>query len=151
MSDYEFTISLRIRHPGIEPSEITSALGIEPQHMWKCGDSRLGSTGESLEGTYRESYWMGRLMDEPQLSSEPVSVEGVLLHTLRQLGRSQDFLSRLSDSGGVTELHISMFARRNFQLELSPQALTLLSRLGLGMVLEVNLHPARAKSVPSQN
>ena len=51
----------------------------------------------------------------------------------------------------MTELHISMFARRTFQLELSPQALSLLSRLGLGMVLEVNLQPGRAKSVPSQN
>jgi hypothetical protein len=144
MSDYEFTISLRIRHPSIAPSEITSALGIEPQHTWKSGDARLGSTGESLEGTYRESYWMGRLMDEPQPSSELVSVEGVLRQTLTQLRRSQDFLARLSESGGVAELHISMFARRNFRLELSPRSLTALGRLGLGIALDVNLHQVPA-------
>jgi Domain of unknown function (DUF4279) len=151
MSDYEFTISLCIRHPGIEPSEITRALGIEPQHMWKSGDCRLGSTGESLEGTYRESYWMGRLMDEPQLSSELVSVEGVLLQTLTQLRRSQDFLTRLSESGGVGELHISMFARRNFRLELPPQFLAVLGRLGLGIALEVHSQPAHATPASSQN
>lgn len=151
MSDYEFTISLRIRHPDIAPSEITSALGIEPQHMWKSGDCRLGSTGESLEGRYRESYWMGRLMDEPQLSSERMSVEGVLLQKLTQLGRSQEFLSRLSETGGVAELHISMFARKNFRLELSPRALASLGRLALGIALEVNLHLAQAKSASSKN
>ncbi len=70
---------------------------------------------------------------------------------LTQLGRSQDFLSRLSESGGVAELHISMFARKNFRLELSPRALASLGRLGLGIALEVNLHLARAKSASSQN
>jgi hypothetical protein len=142
MKPYEFTFSLRVRHPDIEPSEITQALGIAPQHTWKAGDSRSGSTGEPREGTYRESYWMGRLMDEPQLSSDLMSVEAVLLRTLTQLRRSQDFLARLSKEGGVSELHISMVARSNFQLELSAQALTLIGRLGLGITLEVaNIAP----------
>lgn len=150
MNDYEFTFSLRIRHPGVEPSEITQALGIEPQHSWKAGDSRRGSTGEPLERTYRESYWMGRLMDQPQLSSERVSVEAVLLQTLTQLRRSQDFLARLSKEGGVAELHISMFARKNFRLDLSAESLTLLSRLGLGITLEVNSPAAGAAATSLQ-
>jgi Domain of unknown function (DUF4279) len=151
MSDYEFTVSLRIRHPGIEPSEITRALGIEPQHTWKFGDCRIGSAGQSLEGTYRESYWMGRLMDEPQLSSDLVSVEGVLLQTLTQLSRAQHFFSHLSENGGVAELHISMFARRNFRLELSPRALKSLGQLRMGVALEVILHPAPATSASMQS
>ena len=150
MNDYEFTFSLRIRHPAIEPAEITEALGIEPQHTWKAGDSRRASTGEPLERTYRESYWMGRLMDEPQLSSELASVEATLLQTLTQLRRSQDFLARLSQEGGVAELHISMFTRGNFRLELSAESLTLLGRLGLGIALEVNSQfaDAAAPSLP---
>jgi hypothetical protein len=149
MNAYEFTASLRIRHPGIEPSEITRALGIEPQHTWKAGDSRLGSTGQTLEGIYRESYWMGRLMDEPQLSSELVSVEGLVLQILTQLRRSQDFLARLGKDGGVAELHISMFTRENFRLELSSESLTLLGRLGLGIALEVNSQVVQAPSRPT--
>ncbi len=151
MSDYEFTVSLRIRHPDIEPAQITQALGIEPQHTWKAGDTRRGPTGESLEGTYRESYWMARLMDEPQLSSELVSVEGVLLQTLTQLGRSQDFLSRLSEGGGVAELYISMFARKHFRLELSSQSLALLGRLGLGIAIEVHSHLSRPTPISLQS
>jgi len=42
MNAYEFTLSLRIRHPGIDPAEISSALGIEPQHTWKAGEPRRG-------------------------------------------------------------------------------------------------------------
>jgi hypothetical protein len=149
MSDYEFTISLHIRHPSIGPPEITRALGIEPQHAWKSGDRRLGSMGESLDGTYRESYWMGRLMSEPQLSSEFVSVEHVLLQTVTQLSRAQEFLSRLSESGGAAELQISMFARKTFRLELTPRSLAALGRLGLGVALELNLHAAQPSPASS--
>jgi hypothetical protein len=70
MSEYEFTISLRIRHPDIDPSLISEQLGVEPQHTWRAGEARRDATGDELRGVYRESYWMGRLMSEPQLSSE---------------------------------------------------------------------------------
>jgi hypothetical protein len=40
MSEYEFTLSLRLRHPAIDPTKITQTLGIEPQHTWKAGDRR---------------------------------------------------------------------------------------------------------------
>jgi len=101
MSDYEFTLSLRIRHPRIDPSIITDELGIEPQHTWKAGDRRLDATGEAIEGSYRESYWMARLLEQPQLSSERHSVEGMLMQTLAQLQRSQPFLERINAEQGV--------------------------------------------------
>jgi hypothetical protein len=92
MSEYEFTISLRIRHPSIEPHTITKTLGIEPQHSWKAGDARRSPAGEALEGSYRESYWIARLMPEPELSSDRSTVESVVLQTLAQLRRSHAFL-----------------------------------------------------------
>lgn len=144
MSEYEFTVSLRIRHPGIDPADITRTLCIEPQHTWKSGDVRRGPAGESLDGTYRESYWMARLMEEPQLSSERASVENVLLQTVAQLRRSEDFLVGLSESGGVAELHVSLFARQDFRLDLPPEPLLLLGRMGLGIALDVHPYLPRA-------
>jgi hypothetical protein len=141
MSEYEFTISLRIRHPGVDPSSITQALAIKPQHTWKAGDRRRGAGGEELDGVYRESYWMGRLMDEPQLSSSRLSVETVLLRTLAQLRRAEHFLRQLDTDGGVAELYVSLFAREDFRLELSAQTLTLLGRLGLAVALDVHPQP----------
>jgi len=146
MSEYEFTISLRIRHPSIDPATITRMLGMEPQHTWHSGAPRRGPAGEALEGVYRESYWMGRLMEEPQLSSAQVSVESVLLRTLAHLRRSQDFLEQLHGAGGVAELYVTLFAREDFRLELSAQSLALLGRLGLAVALDVHPQPSHGLS-----
>jgi len=151
MSEYEFTVSLRIRHPSIGPSRITEALGIEPQHTWKAGEPRGDPGSGDRGGVYRESYWMGRLMDEPQLSSGQVSVETVLLQTLTQLRRSQPFLEQLSADGGVAELSISLFARENFRLELSSDSLALLGRLRLSVALDIQPHAPFDAPAPATN
>jgi Domain of unknown function (DUF4279) len=146
MSEYEFTVSLRLRHPAIDPSRITQTLGIEPQHTWKAGDPRRDPAGGALEGVYRESYWMGRLMDEPQLSSARVSVETVLLQNLTHLRRSHDFLQQLHAEGGVAELHVTLYAREAFRLELSEESLGLLGRLGFAVALDVHPRPSPGAS-----
>ena len=142
MSEYEFTLSLRLRHPSIDPFRITQTLGIEPQHTWKAGDSRRDPAGAALEGAYRDSYWMGRLMEEPKLSSDRLSVESVLLQTLAHLRRSQAFLEQLHAEGGVAELHVSLYAREAFRLELSDETLRLLGRLGMAVALDVHPSPS---------
>jgi hypothetical protein len=151
MSEYEFTISLRIRHPTVDPDRITKALGIEPQHTWKAGDPRRDPGGEELEGDYRESFWMGRLMDAPQLSSGRLSVESVLQRTLDQLRRSHEFLDELNTNGGVAELQVSLYARENFRLELPADSLALLSRLRVSVVLDVHLHTPHTASSSQAN
>lgn len=93
MSAYEFTVSLRIRHPTIDPAKISAALGIEPQHIWRAGEPRCDAAGVELGGAHHDSYWMGRLTEAPQLSSNGVSVEGVILRTLTQLRLSNPFSS----------------------------------------------------------
>jgi Domain of unknown function (DUF4279) len=143
-SEYEFTISLRLRHPGIDPARITDTLAIEPQHSWKAGDPRRDPAGAALEGVHRESFWVAQLMERPQLAIAGVSVESVLLQKLGQLRRSQSFLAQLDAEGGVAELHISLFARTDFRLDLSAQSLALLGHLGLAVALDVHLQPAHA-------
>jgi hypothetical protein len=142
LSDYEFTISLRVRHPGIDPALITEQLGVEPQHTWRAGEARRDVAGDQLKGVYRESYWMGKLMAQPQLSSESASLESVLRQLSERLRRAQELLGRLNAEGGVSELHVSVFARGDFRLELSAQLVAALSRYGLGVTLEVNVQPA---------
>ncbi len=146
MSDYEFTITLRIRHPDIDPARITAMLGVEPQAAWKKGDPRVGAQGEPLEGAHRESYWTGRLMPSPQLSSAHSSVEAEMLKILAQLRKSYEFLQELRSDGAVSELQVSLFARHEFRLDLSAASLELLGRLGLAVALEV--HPYARRSRP---
>ena len=143
MSDYEFALSLAIRHPRIDPAQISEELGIKPQHTWKAGDRRLDAAGTAIEGSYRESYWMARLMEQPQLSSQRQSVEGMLMQTLAQLHRSQSFLERINAEQGVAELHVSLYAREEFTLQLSVESLALLGRLRLAVSLDIHPHSPR--------
>jgi hypothetical protein len=140
MSAYEFTVSLRIRHPSMDPQEITRTLNLEPQHVWKAGGRRCSPTGESLEGTYRESYWMALLTDGPQASSETASVESVLMKALVQLRRTQDFFSQVKADGGAAEFSVSIFGRESFALELSSELISGLGRLGLAIAMDVQPH-----------
>jgi hypothetical protein len=140
MSEYEFTVSLRIRHPAIDPDTITAALGIQPQHTWRAGQPRCDPSGAELGGEHRDSYWMGRLMDEPQRSSDSVSVERVVMNTLSQLRRAQSFLEQLNAEGGVASLLVSLYAREDFRLEFPSDALSLLCRMHLAVALEVHPH-----------
>jgi len=141
MSDYEFMMSLRIRHPRIDPAQITRVLGMEAQHTWRAGDLRRDSDGGELGGTHRESYWMGRLMQKPELARDHVSVESQIMHTLGTLRRCFDFLETLKAEGGTAELHISLYAREEFRIEFLPESLGLLGRLGLTVALEVHPNP----------
>jgi hypothetical protein len=150
MSDYEFTIALCVRHPTIDPSSITQSLGIEPQHSWRAGEVRRGPAGEAIEGVYHQSYWTGRLMEEPQVSSEQATVESLLLKTLTQLRRSHDLLQELSTDGGSAELTVSLFARGVFRLDLSPETSALLGRLRLTIAFDIHPHP-HDTSVPRPN
>ncbi len=140
MSEYEFTVSLRIRHPTIDPAKITATLGIQPQHTWQAGLPRCDSAGEEVGGAHHDSYWMGRLMDQPRVSSSGVSVEGVILSTLTHLRRAQSFLEQLHAEGGVAELLVSLYAREDFRLELPPDSLTLLGRMHLAVALDIHPH-----------
>jgi hypothetical protein len=137
MGSYEFTISLRIRHPNIAPAEITRNLGIEPVHFWRAGDPQRNTAGVEIGGTHRESYWMSRLMAKPELAADRVSVESEVLRTLAQLRRAFGFLVTLKAEGGVADLHINIFAREEFHVELLPETLSLLGRLGLTVAIEV--------------
>ncbi len=123
MGNYEFTISLRIRHPNIAPGEITRNLGMEPLHAWRAGDPRRDAAGDEISGTYRESYWMARLMAKPELAADRVSVESEVLRTLAQLRRAFGFLVTLKAEGGVADLHVNIFAREEFNLEFLPETL----------------------------
>ncbi len=139
MSAYEFTMSLRVRHPAIDPARITQALGIEPQHHWRAGQQRCDPAGQPLEGTHHDSYWVSRLLEDPRLSGGALSVESLLEQTLARLRRAQPLFDELRASGGIAELDLILFARENFRLDLSCDSLAALHRLGLQVALEFRM------------
>ena len=141
-------MSLRVRHPTIDPNCITEALGIEPQHSWRAGEKRSDPAGRPLEGAHHDSYWMSRLIEDAPLSGGAFSVETLLEQALVRFRRSQPFFEDLRSGGGVAELDVILFARENFRLDLSIDSLAALHRLGLTVTLEVRLvSPSKSVSV----
>ncbi len=137
-----FTVSLSIRHPSIDPGEITRALGFEPHHCWKAGDARRTARGQPLDGTYHESYWTSELREldaslhaAAALLAEP---ETVLLQAVVQLRRSQAFFSRLQSEGATVELLVEVNGGSEFTFTLSPQLLSLLARSGFSVALKLH-------------
>jgi hypothetical protein len=131
----DFTVMLRIRHPSIDPDEITSKLGLEPQHSWKAGETRRTAQGTPLEGAYRESFWTGEFHELETGLKGVVETEAALMAAVVQLRRSQAFLSKLQAEGGTVELSVEVIGSREFALTLSPQLLSLLARAGVALVL----------------
>jgi hypothetical protein len=56
-----FQLSLRIRHPSLDPSELSREFRIEPVHCFRAGDPRPSRSGLTPASVHTESYWLGAL------------------------------------------------------------------------------------------
>jgi hypothetical protein len=63
-------LSLRIRHPAMDPNEMSSAIGVEPEHCFKAGDARTSSSQGRRGGLHSQSYWLAPITAESW--AEPV-------------------------------------------------------------------------------
>ncbi|MEP6886410.1 MAG: hypothetical protein ABJC66_16800 [Gammaproteobacteria bacterium] len=57
-------LSLRIRHPAIDPQEITAALGLEPEHCFRAGDSRPTRSKGGIAAQHTQTYWLAPVSPE---------------------------------------------------------------------------------------
>jgi hypothetical protein len=51
-------LSLRIRHPAIDPDEISRSLGLEPEHCFRAGDSRSPRAQGRFAGRHTQTSWL---------------------------------------------------------------------------------------------
>jgi hypothetical protein len=51
-------MSIRVRHPSIDPQEISAALGLEPEHFFKAGEARTPRAKGQIAGCHTQSYWL---------------------------------------------------------------------------------------------
>lgn len=138
MSLDNFTVSLSIRHPSVDPGEITRALGFEPQHSWRSGEPRRTAQGQPLDGTYHESYWTAEFREIDASARSVLEPEAVLIQAVARLRRSQALFSRLQAEGATVELLVEVEGGSDFTLELSPQLLSMLARSGFSVVVKMH-------------
>ena len=138
MNASDFSVALRIRHPSIDPAEISRQIGFEPQHSWRAGDPRRPVAGEVTAGAYRETYWVGLLpiRELPQpLAAQP---QTTIFFTLLRMRRAESFWRRIADEGGTVECLVEVHGGEDFRLDLSQALLALLVHLKITLSVEAH-------------
>jgi hypothetical protein len=98
-----FQLLLRIKHPTIDPAEITRELQMAPEHIAAAGSSVSAAGKKCL---HSESYWLVEL-PTPSIDDilgrggEPLSLVARKLSTL-----SKETQLRLSQAFGLSEFHL---------------------------------------------
>jgi hypothetical protein len=117
-STISYAISLRVRHPNLDPALLTKTLHIEPLHCWRAGEPRRSATGAALGGEHRESYWSAPLPGQA-VGAAAFPLELFLGQQLVQLSRHREFLARLQDEGAQVSLLIEISPAENEVITLS--------------------------------
>jgi hypothetical protein len=80
-----FQLSLRIKHPCMDPAAISKELGIEPEHSFRAGEPRHSKSGLAPGAVHTESYWLAPLDPASWLATMP-------FEPLRNLSISQNII-----------------------------------------------------------
>jgi len=145
-----FQLSLRIRHPSMDPAEISGALDIEPAHSFRAGAPRASARSGSA---HTESYWLAVLppivaaalpflKDEraeqarKQLAAASKSMSWALSLSAGRFCRAHgDFLRRIRAEGGDVTVLATIYSTESFTL--APETSQLLGELGIAIEFEI--------------
>jgi hypothetical protein len=148
---YPFQLSLRIRHPSIDPEEISRQLQIEAEHSFRAGAPRETSRS-TVAPVHAESYWlatidpgallMGTAFD-PAISPQTHAIAFSLLDSAlvvligSMLRRHADFFRQMQSEGGEVRLIVAISARKARGFTLTPHLGKALSDLRIPVDFEL--------------
>ena len=148
---YPFQLSLRIRHPSIDPASISHELQIEPEHSFRAGDPRE-SRSVAATSVHADSYWLATLDLSALLLGTPETalvagqthaiafsaldtVLAILVSSV--LRRHAQFFHRMQSEGGEVRLIVAISARKSRGFTLTPQLSKALSELRIPVDFEL--------------
>jgi hypothetical protein len=153
-----FQLSLRIRHPSIDPAEISRELGLEADHSFRAGEPRRPASTLGSAAVHTQSYWLAR-MDPSMWPGDPdilpAAIQGALLVSGREqlwIGTPEvaltmcsailvrnhaAFVRRIQSEGGDVSLLLELSPDiRGFTL--TPAVSRALSELGIAIDFEIS-------------
>jgi hypothetical protein len=148
---YPFQLSLRIRHPSIDPAEISRQLRIEAEHSFRAGEPRE-SGRSSVAPVHAESYWLATLDPatlllgtafDPQVSPHTHAIafsvlDSALIAVISGFLRGHvDFFRQLQSEGGEARLIVAISGRRARGFTLTPHLGKALSELRMPVDFEL--------------
>ena len=106
-SAFNYSISLRARHPKVNLSVLTETLRLDPVYSWTAGDPRKSQASGMSGGHHRDSYWSAPLPGQ-LVGDTSMPLETFLGQQLVQLGRHRQLFSQLQSDGGEISLLIEL-------------------------------------------
>jgi uncharacterized protein DUF4279 len=135
-SDNTYETVLRVRHPSLDPAELTDTLRVEPEHCWKAGDPRVSQSGQPIGGQHRDSYWSAPLPVE-HVAGAPLSREGALSQQLLSLTTHRDFFKRLQSDGAEVSLVVEIAPAAGLAITLTALSLRRAADLNIEIEFQV--------------
>jgi len=148
-------LSLRIRHPSIDPKTLSATLQLEPEHSFKAGEARTARADDGRSSFHTQSYWLAAVTpnlwtgaDEPLSSgalaakfaspdfrsARDLRVRGIdplLVFFLQRLSVHHSFLQQIQSEGGDISLLLSLDPETTPEFTLSLAVSRLLVQLGI--------------------
>jgi hypothetical protein len=149
---YPFQLSLRVRHPSIDPASISRELQIEPEHSFRAGDPRESARSATATAVHVDSYWLATLdlstlllgtALAPEISPHTHAMVFSALDTALTvltgsvLRRHSAFFHRIQSEGGEVRLIVAVSARKTRGFTLTPQLSKALSDLRIPVDFEL--------------
>jgi len=152
-----FQLSLRIRHPSMDPADFSREFEIEPEHFFRAGDLRRQRNGTAPVSEHTESYWLGAL-DPSKWPADILSFPGhprlqlIQEHLPSTLTQSfswalslcatwffhshAELLRRIRSGGGEISLLVALSSGEVGNFSLSPEASKAFGELGITVEFE---------------
>jgi hypothetical protein len=151
-------LALRIRHPVMDPADLSRELGLEPTHTFRAGDPREPRSNIAPASAHAESYWLGSLNPAVWLSDiwpyayarvdaavrKPVkatawtNLGSALAITARVLVRSHASLfERIRTEGGQASLLVTLSPIAVDSFSVTPEVSQMLADLGITVEFEM--------------
>ena len=149
---YPFQLSLRVRHPSIDPASISRELQIEPEHSFRAGDPRESARSIAVTPVYDESSWLATLDPgtflagpalAPELSPQTHAIalsavdSALTILITSVLRRHSEFFRRIEAEGGEVRLIVAISARKTRGFTLTPHLSRALSELRIPVDFEL--------------
>jgi hypothetical protein len=146
MQDFNYSVSLHVSHPEIDPALISTTLSLEPTgRMTRAGEPKTTPNGTPREGCWEFSHWkhkFGTMHDQELVS--------FLRHLIRILEPSRTFLQRIVEEGGAIEFFVGVFTDTNCDQILPHDLLARLADLRIDLRLDPYGNKLRQKDHPER-
>jgi hypothetical protein len=127
-----YRVLLWIKHPSINPNEITRCIGFSPSVAWMAGERHVTPTGMMLPGIRDYTYWCAT----QEALADRAFFQGVM-DVVRRVEYADDFVNDLISTGGTVNIIVHLPGVINIGDVINASDLSALARLKINLGIEV--------------